>query len=423
MFHIVASTRPSCRMRRFSSLRFTPARHFSGIGIRLVIGTLFAAKLTKSGIAEPAKAHNFVESHSKYKYSGLVKNLISHWRFIFSAAFGLLAISLSAQDIHFSQFGNSPLNLSPGLAGVFGGDMRFVGNYRSQYRSVPVPYTTFSGSVENKIYWTKGKYDRFITGSLMLNYDRQGSLHLTSIQVGIPISVTMPLAKNKFLTVGVTPAFGQRAFDTDRLTFDAQWIDCVFDPAADAREDQLFQSTNLKYFDLSAGVNLRLQSEAKRNRLDVGGGMHHINRPDHDFWSADLTNPGNVKLYNKLSFYAMGLLQLSGNFDLVGQGLYQTQGGYKEVVYGGALRLHLNQNPYKELALQVGVDYRHRYQDALIPHVEVLWRTWTLGFTYDLNIWSDVNIVTNRRGGPEVALIYRLYKVKPLSKFKTCPII
>ncbi len=352
-----------------------------------------------------------------------MKTFILSLRIIFLLTLVSAAYILPAQDIHFSQFGNSPLNLSPGLNGVFGGDMRFVGNYRNQYRSVPVPYTTFSGSVENKVYWSKGKYDRFLTGALVLNYDRQGSIRLTSLQIGIPISATLPLARNKFLTLGVTPAFGQRKFDTNHLTFDAQWVDCVFDPAADAREDQLFQNANLKYFDLSAGLNLRLQSDSKRNRIDVGGGLHHINRPNHDFWSSDLTDPGNVKLYNKMSLYAMGLLQISNNFDLVGQGLYQKQGGYKEIVYGGAIRLHLNQQPYHELALQVGVDYRHRYQDALIPHVEVLWRTWTLGFTYDMNIWSDVNVLTNRRGGPEVALIYRLYKVKPLSTFKTCPII
>lgn len=328
----------------------------------------------------------------------------------------------TAQDIHFSQFANSPLNLSPGLAGVFGGDMRFVGNYRSQWRSVPVPYTTFSGSVENKIYWTKGKYDRYFTGSLILNYDKQGSIELTSLQIGIPISVTLPLQKNTFLTAGVTPAFGQRAFETNRLTFDAQWVDCIFDPSADAREDQLFQSNSLKYFDLSAGVNLRFQSEGRRNRLDVGGGLHHINRPNHDFWSSDLTDPGNVRLYSKMSLYATGLLQLSSTFDLVGQGLYQRQGGYRELVYGGGIRMHLNQQPYRELALQVGADYRHRYQDALIPHLEVLWRTWTLGFTYDFNM-SQADRLTSGRGGPEVALIYRLYKVKPLQIFKTCPII
>lgn len=352
-----------------------------------------------------------------------MKEFLTSLRF-FIIVFGLLQASLlTGQDIHFSQFSNSPLNLNPGLAGVFGGDMRFVGNYRSQWRSVPVPYTTFSGSVENKIYFTKGKYDRFLTGSLFLNYDRQGSLHLTSMQIGIPIALTLPTGKNKFLTLGATPAFGQRAFDQSKINFGSQWDGCAFDAGINPNEDLLLQNTSLKYFDLSAGVNFRMQGGTKRNRLDLGAAMHHINRPYHDFWSSTLADPGNVRLYNKLSVYGIGLIQLASNYDLMVQASYQKQGGYREIVYGGGIRFHLNQKPYKELSLQIGADYRSRYQDALIPHVEVLYKTWTLGVTYDVNFWSDVNLVTNRRGGPEVSLIYRLYKIKPLPTFKSCPII
>lgn len=337
--------------------------------------------------------------------------------------FVLLQTTLSkGQDIHFSQIGNSPLNLSPALTGVFGGDLRFVGNYRSQWRSVPVPYTTFSGSVENKLYLTKGRYDKFLAAGVMINYDRQGSLHLTSLQIGIPFALTLPVARNKFLTLGATPAFGQRAFNQNKVNFGNQWDGCVFDPGINPNEDLLLQNTSLKYFDLSAGLNFRMQGITKRNRLDLGAAMHHINRPYHDFWSSTLDDPGNVRLYNKLSVYALGLVQVKTNFDLMFQGSYQQQGSYEEIVYGGGIRFHLNQKPYRELALQVGADYRSRYQDALIPHVEVLYKTWMLGVTYDVNL-SNANLVTNRRGGPEVSLIYRLYKIKPLPVFKSCPII
>jgi hypothetical protein len=80
-----------------------------------------------------------------------------------------------------------------------------------------VPYTTFSGTVENKVYWSKSKFDRYFTGGLLLNYDKQGSLSLTSMQVGLPVSVTLPVTKFGFLTVGATPAFGQRSFGTEKL--------------------------------------------------------------------------------------------------------------------------------------------------------------------------------------------------------------
>lgn len=352
----------------------------------------------------------------------LVDKHNSRLRLFFSFVLTLSAIGLGAQDIHFSQFANSPLNLNPALAGVFGGDMRFAGIYRNQWRTVPVPYNTFSGSVENKVYWAKGRYDRFLTGALMLNYDRQGSLQLTSLQVGIPVSVTLPIARKNFLTVGVTPAFGQRAFDTHKVTFDEQFVDCIFSPNNPISEN--LANTSLKYFDLSAGANFRMQSLNKRSRLDLGAAIHHLNRPHHNFWSSSVVDQGNERLYEKTTLYAIGLLQLSNNFDLVGQGLFQRQGGYKEIVYGGGVRFHLNQKPYRELAIQVGADYRQRYNDALIPHLEVLYRTWTLGFTYDFNFWSQAGeLVTNQRGGPEVSLLYRLYRVKPIPKFKSCPII
>ncbi len=343
-------------------------------------------------------------------------------RGIFLFALLLSALGLTAQDIHFSQYGNSPLNLNPGLAGVFGGDLRFVGNYRKQWRTIPVPYTTFSGSVENKVYLSRGKYNKFVTASLLVNYDKQGAIALQSLQIGIPIALTLPVGKNNFLTVGATPMFGQRSFDSDQITLDEQYIDGMFDPGSAISED--LSVTNLKYFDLSAGANLRLQSPRKRDRIDIGGAVHHLNRPKHDFWASSVTNNDDVRLYNKLTFYGLGLVQLTERFDFLAQGLFQQQGKYSEIVYGGGLRMHLNKNRYKELAIQIGADWRHRYNNALVPRLEVFYSTWTFGATFDWDAFSRAGeLVSNRRGGPELSLTYRFYKVKPMQKYKSCPII
>jgi hypothetical protein len=45
----------------------------------------------------------------------------------------------SAQDIHFSQFFEAPLLRNPSLAGIFTGDLRVQGVYRTQWGSVTVP--------------------------------------------------------------------------------------------------------------------------------------------------------------------------------------------------------------------------------------------------------------------------------------------
>jgi type IX secretion system PorP/SprF family membrane protein len=347
---------------------------------------------------------------------------LSLLRRILTFALLLSGLSLTAQDIHFSQFGNSPLNLNPGLAGVFGGDLRFVGNYRNQWSRVPVPYTTFSASVENKVYLERGRYNKFVTASLMVNYDKQGDIALKSLQIGVPLAITLPVGRSNFITVGATPMFGQRAFSANEITLGEQYIDGMYDPNSAITED--LNVTGLKYFDFSAGANFRMQSPKKRTRLDLGGAMHHINRPSHDFWASSVTGGEDVRLYNKLSLYALGMFQISERFDFMAQGLYQKQGSYEEIVYGGGVRMHLEKRRYKELAVQIGVDWRHRYNNSLVPRLEVLYGTWTFGVTFDWDGFSRAGeLVTDRRGGPELAVIYRLYKIKPMQKFKSCPII
>lgn len=332
------------------------------------------------------------------------------------------AFTATAQDIHFSQFANSPLNLNPGLTGVFGGDLRAVANYRNQWRTVPVPYLTFSGSVENKFYYRRDSFDRYLTGGFLFSYDRQGSLDLRSVRLGIPISWTIPLTRdrNNFLTLAIAPLVGQRSFGVKNARVDAQWDGAQFQPGMSLNEPYLLNNNSITYFDLSAGANYRIQASNARTRFDFGVGWQHINRPEHDFWSGDLNRPGNLRLASRYSFYGVGLYELNPRIDLVGQALYQRQGGYQELVYGAGARVLFNlDKPYHEWGIQGGFDFRHRYRDAIIPHVEFIWRTWVLGVTYDMNAWKDVRYLTNWRGGLELAISYRLYKLK-MPAYKSC---
>ena len=65
----------------------------------------------------------------------------------------LLSGALGAQDLHFSQFFNSPLTTNPANTGFIPDANYRVGiNYRSQWTSVPAPYTT-SGSPVRSARW------------------------------------------------------------------------------------------------------------------------------------------------------------------------------------------------------------------------------------------------------------------------------
>ena len=62
-----------------------------------------------------------------------------------------ISISGYSQDIHFSQFFETPLLRNPALAGIFKGDLRVQGVYRTQWGSVTVPYQTGSVNAEYKL--------------------------------------------------------------------------------------------------------------------------------------------------------------------------------------------------------------------------------------------------------------------------------
>ncbi len=54
--------------------------------------------------------------------------------------FALLSFGGAAQDIHFSEFYNTPLQLNPSYTGFFNGDYRFTAIYRDQWSTIGVPF-------------------------------------------------------------------------------------------------------------------------------------------------------------------------------------------------------------------------------------------------------------------------------------------
>ena len=86
-----------------------------------------------------------------------------------------------SQDIHFSQFFETPLLRNPALAGIFSGDLRIQGVYRNQWNSVTVPYQTASLNGEYKL--PVGKSDDFLTLGGEILYDKAGTVALTATHI------------------------------------------------------------------------------------------------------------------------------------------------------------------------------------------------------------------------------------------------
>ncbi len=322
---------------------------------------------------------------------------------------------LNAQDIHFSQYYNSPLTLSPALTGITKGDIRLVGTYRSQWSSALAPYSTFHGSADWKYFNPKLKTGFFSAG-VVLNYDDAGDSNLRNTQFGISGAFTYAIGTENFVTLGAIVGFGQQAFDMNGLTWDNQFNGDIFDPNRSSREN--FDRSSFFYPDFSVGVNWHGQKTSTRSRLNVGVAAYHFNRPKQSFLETD-----GIKMPTRLSFYFLPVVQLTEKIDFLLHSMAQLQGPDFEALAGGAAKIHLNTKRAREIAVQFGIGYRfNEFGDALIPGIELHYRNWMAGLTYDLNV-SGFREATNRRGGPEINFRYLIQKVRPLKVFKNCPLI
>jgi type IX secretion system PorP/SprF family membrane protein len=324
----------------------------------------------------------------------------------------LVIPSLSGQDLHYSQFYNSPLNINPALTGIFNGDLRFSGNFRDQWRSVPVPYTTYTGTFDMKLYPSNSEKGFWGFG-VNFNYDESGFVKLNLVQIGLSLSYTAILNQNNFLTGGLSIGVAQRSLGERNITSPNQWTGLQFDPTLPIGEN--FDNFNFLYFDFSGGLNYRLQGNDTRSKLDLGAGYFHINRPNQTFLEGGARNG----LPSRLSLHALGALKLTNSLDLLVNAMYQTQGPNSETLAGLGAKIHINQRRGRELAFALLA--HSRFGDAIIPSIEFHYKTWHAGFSYDFNT-SAFTQATNRRGGPELSLSCRILKVKPLPRYKTCPI-
>lgn len=329
-------------------------------------------------------------------------------------AFVILSGSyLNAQDLHHTQFYTSPLNTNPALTGIFNGDYRVALNYRSQwFVDDVVNYQRMSVNADMKFTPRSMNAKGFWSAGMLFNYDRAGDSKLSLAHLGLSGSYTRALNTENLVSLGILAGFGQRRFQTDDLLWASQWDGTRANPNLPTNED--LSNTSNAFLDLGAGINYRWQ-KSTRTFVNLGLGVFHINQPDQVFFSQSSTE----RLRRRWSTGLITSFKIIEQLDVMVHGLFQRQGKYQEILYGAYARIHINQQRGKEFALLLGGSARP--DDSWTPKIAFEFRSWYAGFSYDVNN-SGFREATNRRGGPEFSLIYRVTRVKPLPQFKNCPI-
>ena len=108
----------------------------------------------------------------------------------------------SAQDIHFSQFFETPLLRNPALAGIFTGDYRIQTVFRDQWNSFTNAYRT--GSLNGEYKWPVGRSSDYFTTAFEVLYDKAGTAALTTTELLPALNYHKSLSNEKamYLSVG-----------------------------------------------------------------------------------------------------------------------------------------------------------------------------------------------------------------------------
>lgn len=325
--------------------------------------------------------------------------------------------NLKAQDIHFSQFYNSPLNINPALTGIFNGDVRIIGSMRDQWRVTSVPYTTFSGNYDMKIYPKKFTRSFFGFGAIF-NYDNAGESNYNVTDINLTGSYSYLLNQKNVLTVGALLGFATEGYNANgNLTWDNYWTGEVIDPNLGSGEPNGL-GNRVSYLETGAGINYRYQ-KSKRTNINIGAGFFHLLPPNNSFY-----NNNRVNLPIRIAPHIIGTFKIIDPMDIQVHGLANLQDQYNEFVMGGLVRLHINRNRGKEAALDIGGTGRISDNNFafIAPTVALHYRQFYLSGSYDFNLNNVSTDLGSGRGGPEIHFRYIITKVKPLSQEKTCPI-
>jgi len=311
----------------------------------------------------------------------------------------LCTLTLTAQDIHLSQFYETPILRNPALIGIFNGDVRIQAVYRNQWNSVTIPYQT--GTLSGEVKFPIGRGNDFITTGLQVTYDRAGTSRLQATQIFPAVNYHKSLSEDKsmFLSLGFMGGMVQRQFDATNLTFNNQYTNGRFDPSAPTGEEGRLALKGYTYLD--AGVGLSFNSVIGEDiNYFIGGALYHFNRAKISFYKDK-----SIELDPKITINAGITVPVSENVKIIGQYNQLHQGSYSEYV-GGALVGYglLSQGLESTRGIYGGVFLR--WNDAIIPTIKLDMDKYEIGMSYDANI-SQLRTASQAFGGFEVSVVFK----------------
>ncbi len=260
------------------------------------------------------------------------------------------------------------------------------------------------------------------TLGLQLLNDIAGTSEFSALQFLPALNLSVRVAENTFISGAFMGGIRQQRFDPSKLILGDQFFaqsNGVFSVLP--MTNQVFNKTSVDYFDISTGVSL---SSSFNENADyyLGAGLFHISNPKVGFFEGN-----QITLNKKVSFNAGLSYSISDLNDLIIYGDYFCEYGINfeninESTFQTGILLkryfpYVGDNDY---AITGGILYR--WDDAIIPVIQMQMSSFIIGASYDVNI-SKLVVASQARGGFELTLSYQniINSSNPDLRSSRCP--
>ena len=306
----------------------------------------------------------------------------------------MLSVEAWGQDLHFSQYYNTPLLVNPANTG-FNPDFDFRAgvNYRNQWASVGSPYKTTSAWGDVKLLGNRIENGWIGLGG-MLWKDQAGSGSLTGTTGMVSLAYHQMLGYNSLLSGGFSVGYTQKRIDVTKLTFDDQWHGVFFD--ANIPTFEPFATNQVSYVDLQAGINYAYFA-SENFYFNAGVSVMHINTPRETFFDASVSNNEISRRYN---VFLNASVKVVDTWILNPNVYVSMVGNSREILAGINANRDLGDNGARQLIM--GVYYRNN--DAIIPLFGYQINDLKMTFNYDATI-STLSKSNLTRGAYEISIV------------------
>lgn len=301
-------------------------------------------------------------------------------------------MSVKSQDIHFTQFYNSPLTTGPSNTGNFDGDWRIASNYRSQWKQIDKPYLTQSLSYDRQVFLYS---ENFSAGGIIINDRSAGTLKVMKFLGSL--GWHKRLGKLKVHT-GIQAGYVTKRIVPPDETFDHQfnWNTGYFDKTLPNQEAYL--QDGLGYLDLNLGGGITYMMN--KSTLKFSGAVFHVNYPNESF-------TGDFKLKPRKLFTLGYDRALNARLSVNPQLMFAHLSKANEMLAGITGGYKLNESASPTIAY-AGFYWRtgpKRESDGGQVYTGLKFKSYLVGLSYDVNT-SSLHPATSYRGAFEVSFIY-----------------